>query len=260
MPLRRLVLDASSSALSAIVAGRRMRIADLGGARLRPDGFGARLTVRRLLLTRAAAATLNRVLGVPAVLQAGRSLGSVTAAAEPAAVEISDGSISMGGPETTFSKLESLQVQMGIWGASERWSTGAEAYFVFRLPPTSVAPDASAGVLTSASNDGISMEIHAPPPRNMLLRAPRIDLATRGLSATVGSLWGADAATAPIATLDLSGATFQIRPKVGVFELMGIKAISNRLVADHLNERFQTPGFFQAGETLARVTVLLGAE
>jgi hypothetical protein len=66
--------------------------------------------------------------------------------------------------------------------------------------------------------------------------------------------------TGTIATLDYSAAKFQIRPKVGVFELMGVRAIANQFIADQLNQRFATPGLFQAGETLARVTVTLSAQ
>ena len=40
---------------------------------------------------------------------------------------------------------------------------------------------------------------------------------------------------------------------------MGVRALSNQFVADQLNERFATPGTFQAGETLARMTVTLHA-
>jgi len=103
------------------------------------------------------------------------------------------------------------------------------------------------------------MQIHEAPPREMLLRGPRIDLATRELSATLSPISQANPVTATIATLDYSAAQFQIRPKVGAVELMGIRAISNQFIADQLNERFATPGLFQAGETLARITVNLHA-
>lgn len=65
--------------------------------------------------------------------------------------------------------------------------------------------------------------------------------------------------TTTIATLDYSAAKFQIRPKVGAFELEGIRAVANQFIADQLNQRFATPGLFQAGETLARVSVVLHA-
>jgi hypothetical protein len=40
---------------------------------------------------------------------------------------------------------------------------------------------------------------------------------------------------------------------------MGIKAIANQFIADQLNARFATPGMFQAGEVLARITLTLHA-
>ncbi len=257
--LRRLRLDASTKSLSATIAGRRMRLANLGGARLELDGFGARLKAKRLALTRAAAAALNRVLGLPTVFRAGRSLGSVNGLAEPSEVEIAFGQIAIGGPDTAFSKLQSLKVEMGIWGATQGWSTGGEKYFLFEVEPTKIVPDASAGILEGGENDGVTMQIFASPPREMLLRHPRIDLASRELSATLSPLSTESPVTGTIATLDYSAAKFQVRPRVGAFELMGIRAVANQFIADQLNERFATPGMFQAGETLARVSATLSA-
>jgi hypothetical protein len=258
--LRGLTFDVAGKGLSATVAGKRMRLAQLAGAKLEPVGFDTRLKVKRLPLTHAAAAAMNRALGLEEVLRPGSSLGSVNGLGEPSAVQIASGKISIGGPDTVFSKLESLQVQMGIWGASERWQAPGETYFLFEVKPTTVTPDTSAGILESDPNDGVTLEIHAPPPRSMLLRGPRIDLAAQELSATLSALSTADPVTAAIATLDYSAATFQVRPKVGVFELMSIRAVANQFIADRLNERFATPGLFQAGETLARITVVLRAQ
>jgi hypothetical protein len=105
----------------------------------------------------------------------------------------------------------------------------------------------------------VTMEIFAPPPREMLLRHPRIDLASRELSATLSPLSMEAPVTETIATLDYGAARFQVRPRAGAFELIGIRAIANQFIADQLNERFATPGLFQAGETFARMTVTLQA-
>jgi hypothetical protein len=242
---------------TARIAGTHRILAKHGVLRTSPAGFGTRIRISDLRLTGRTAAALNRRLGLRGVFRRGQRLGSLAIVAIPAEVEIASGKISMGGPGAAFSKLESIGVQMGIWGASERWAAPGETYFLFEVAPTTVAPDASAGILEGGPNDGVTMEIHAPPPRNMLLRGPRIDLGARELSATVSSLSAADPVTAAIATLDYSAARFQIRPKVGVFELMGIRAVANQFIADQLNQRFATPGMFAAGETLARITVTL---
>ena len=101
-----------------------MRLAHLGGAKLERDGFDARLKAKRLPLTRAAAAALNRVLGLPKVLRAGRSLGSANGLGEPSAVQIAFGQIAIGGPDTTFSKLESLEVEDGDLGRHAKVERG----------------------------------------------------------------------------------------------------------------------------------------
>jgi hypothetical protein len=257
--LREIRLDAGGKRFSAIVAGKRVQLARLAGAKLADEGFGARLEAPRLPLTRAGAAALNRVLALPEVLRAGRSLGSVDGFGEPSSVDVAFGSIAIGGPDTTFSKLASIGVDMGLWGGSEGWGEGAERAFLFPLGPTTVATDGRTGVLAGGANDGITFQSYSSPPRDMLLRGPRIDLAAGELSATVSGLAGADLLTGTIATLDYSGATFQVRPKVGAFELMGIRAVAGQFIADQLSSRFGSPGMFQAGETLARVTVTMYA-
>lgn len=257
--LRNLELHASSERLTATIAGKRLQLAALSSAKLQLEGFEFRLKAKHLPLTQAAAAALNRALGVPGLLRGGRSLGSINGFGEPSSVPIDFGQIALGGPETAFSKLESLGVQMGIWGATQRWSAPGENYFLFEVAPTMLPPDASSGILDGSEKDGVTMQIFAQPPREMLLRHPRIDLATRELSATLSPLSQEGPVTAAIATLDYSAAKFQIRPKVGAFELMGIRAVANQFIADQLNQRFATPGLFQAGETLARLTVNLSA-
>ncbi len=243
----------------ARIAGNHRILAKHEGMKTSPAGFGTRILIPRLTLTANTAAALNSKLRLDGIFRRGQRLGSLVMVAIPATVPIERGTLAIGGPESTFSKLESIEVQLGIWGATGRWRAGIENYWLFELTPSTIAPDASAGTLEAAPNDGITMEIHAPPPRNMLLRGPRINLGTGELTATVSALSQEGPETVPIGTLDYTAARFQIRPKVGVFELMGIRAVSNQYIADQLNARFQTPGFFQAGETLAQITATLDA-
>jgi hypothetical protein len=254
-----ILLNTGKGQSTARIAGTHRILAKHGPLRTSPAGFSTQIRISNLSLTNGTAAALNRKLSLPDVFRHGQRLGSLVVVAIPAGVQIDFGSISIGGPDTVFSKLASLQVQMGIWGGSERWTAPGETYFVFGVKPTMVSPDASAGVLEGESNDGVTMEIHAPPPRNMLLRGPRIDLAAQELSATVSALSTDGPVSATIATLDYSAAKFQVRPRVGAFELMGIRAVANQFIADQLNARFATPGLFQAGEVLARITVTLHA-
>lgn len=132
-----------------------------------------------------------------------------------------------------------------------------ETYFLFSVQPTTASADASAGIVEGAESDGVSMEIFGPPPRYMLLRHPRIDLASGELAAKLSALSTEGPVTAPLATLDYGAAKTAIRPAAGALESSGIRAIANQLVAAQLNERFATPGMFGAGETLARMTVTL---
>jgi hypothetical protein len=257
--VRELSLDTAAGELSGRIAGKRLEIASLIGLDIEHKGFGVEVDLNGLRLTPKAAVTLNRVLALHRVFKRGNSLGTLSSVVQPEVVTINSGTIALGGPGTAISKLDSLKVQMGIWGGMEKWGQEiGEPYFLFPVKPATLPPDASAGILEGEPDDGVAMQIFESPPRNMLLRGPRIDLATRELSATISALSADDPVTATIATLDYGDANFQVRPTVGAFELMGIRAIATQLIADRLNERFAT-NLFQAGETLARVTVILSA-
>jgi hypothetical protein len=254
-----ILVNVSRGQSTARIAGKHRILAKHGRLRSSPAGFGTRIQIGDLRLTAGTAAALNRKLGLDGVFRPGQRLGSLVLVAIPETVPVDSGTIAIGGPETSFSKLESIHAQLGIWGATQRWAAPGEDYFLFEVAPTAVAPDARSGILEGGANDGVTMEIEAPPQRNMLLRGPRIDLAAGELTATVSSLSQQGPVTAAIATLDYSAAKFQIRPRVGAFELMGIRAVANQFIAEQLNTRFLTQGLFQPGETLARITVTLSA-
>ena len=79
----------------------------------------------------------------------------------PQTVPIAFGNIAIGGPETTFSKLESIHAQLGIWGSHAAMDRARRKLFPVRVAPTAVAPDASSGILEASANDGVTMEIFA---------------------------------------------------------------------------------------------------
>lgn len=262
--LRGLRLDASTRRLSAKVAGKRIALARLAGTRLERQGFRLRLTAKRLSLTHIGATALNRLLDVPDTLRAGRSLGSVDAFGEASEVELSFSRIVIGSaPETSMAKLESNKVDLGLSGGTEAWGNPLEEpqrehVFLLEAQPTWIAANASSGIVESVETNGISMQaVFRSPPGDLLLRHPRIDLATGELAATLSPLSTEKPVTAVIATLDLGAAKRQIRPGVGAIELMSIPAIANQLLADQLNERLGSPGLFQAGETFAQLTLIL---
>lgn len=255
-----ILLNTGRGQSTARIAGKHRILAKHGPLRTSAAGFSTRIRIASLRLTGGTAAALNRKLHLQGVFWGGQRLGSLSILAVPAEVPVDLGQLAIGGPETTFSKLASMNVSMGLWGASERWGEVSPPTFLFSVEPTTLAPDASAGVLAAGANDGITFQIESPPPRNMLLRGPRIDLASQELTARVSALRADDPGTTEVvAKLDYSMAKFQIRPKVGAFELMGIRAIATQFLADELNARFSTPGTFQAGETLARISLNLHA-
>ncbi|HEU5251895.1 MAG TPA: hypothetical protein VFU16_01035 [Solirubrobacterales bacterium] len=256
--VRKLRLDPEAKSLSAVVAGRRIRFAALVGAELEREGFDARLEVRSLRLTGAGAGALNRVFG-PRMFRSGRLLGLAETLAETSELEPGFGKFSLGGPDTTFSRLRSMGVEMGLWGSSEAWGEGAEKSFLFPIEPARIASDLSAGVIDGGQRSGVTMQKYESSPREMLLLHPRIDLATRALDATLSPLSTEGAVTGTIATLDFGTARIQFRARIGALEVMGVRAVSTQFMADQLNERLSAPGTFQAGETLALMSINLSA-
>ena len=103
------------------------------------------------------------------------------------------------------------------------------------------------------------MQIYEQPRREMLLRGLRIIAAAGELSATLSPLSTEGPASGTIGSLDFGGAKVQARLRIGAIEMSGIRVISSQFIAEQLNERFSTPGTFQAGETLARMSINLSA-
>lgn len=262
--LRQLELDSTSRIVSAKLAGKRVALAQLGDSDLEREGFRVLLAAKRLPLTRTAALLLNRMLAVPVLLRAGRSLGSVDALGEGTEFDLSNSRIMIASASgTSMAKLEANKVGMGLSGGTEAWGNPLEEpqrghVFLFEVQPSRIATDASSGVVESAESDGFIMQTpFRSPPGDLLFRHPRIDLATGDLSATFSSLSREELVTATIATLDLGAGKLQIRPRLGAIELTGIPAVSNQFLADQLNERLRSTGLLAAGETFARLTLEL---
>jgi hypothetical protein len=256
--IKGLRLDPSSKSLSAVVAGRRIRLATLVGPELEREGFDARLEVRVLRLTGAAASSLNRAFGQRA-LRAGATVGSLETLAEPSEIEPRYGTIAIGGADTTLTKLQAHGVEIGLWGDSEVAGEGVDRTFLFPTGPTRIATDASAGFLESENNGGLTMQSFEGARHEMLLRTPRVDLATGELSATISSLSTEGAVTGTIGTLDFGDATVRSRLRIGAIEMSGIRVIPSQFIFEQLDERLSMPGAFQIGETLARMSINLRA-
>ena len=252
--LRKLVLDIPAKQLRGKIGGRNLTIASLpkvGGA---PDGFGARIAVPTLKLTRSAALALNRALGLDGVFVGGRSLGTISSLVQPQTVTIAHGMIALGGEASILAKLESQGVDLGLWGTSSRFGEGSPPVFLFEVASGMLGPDASTGLINGES--GLTLQ-RPQPNQDLLLVTPTVQLGPEGvLSAGLSALSGANLATGTIATLDTGAATTRIRFGSRL-ELTDVKAIATGFLTDRLNATFAPPTPFAAGETLGELNLVL---
>jgi hypothetical protein len=253
--VRKLILDIPARQLRGQIGSRKLTIASLPRIDVEPDGFGARIAVHALRLTRHAAHVLNRTLGLTDAFAGGRSLGSIVSVVQPEAVTIISGTIALGGEASTLAKLESQGVEFGLWGTSSRWGEGGPPVFLFEVASGTLGPDASTGIIYGES--GLTMQ-RPQPGQDLLLLTPTVDLGSGVLSAGLASLSGENLASGTIATLDTSAATTRIR-WASVMELTDVKAIASQFLADRLNATFAPPAPFIAGETLGELNLVLYA-
>ncbi|HET7484470.1 MAG TPA: hypothetical protein VFJ64_03760 [Solirubrobacterales bacterium] len=252
--VRKLILDIPAKQLRGQIGGRTLTIASLPKIDGAPDGFGAKIAVHTLRLTRLAALALNRALGLASVFAGGRSLGSISSVVQPEAVTIARGMIALGGEVSTFARLESLGVDIGLWGSSSRFGErGSPPIFLFEVASGKLGPDASTGLVTGEG--GLTLQ-RPEPDQDLLLLTPIVDLGSGVLSAGLSTLSGANLAYGPIATLDTSAATTRIKG-ASRMELTDVKAIATQFLADRLNATFDPPTPFTEGETLGELDLVL---
>lgn len=146
--VRSLTIDTRRGEVSANVAGRKLKLASLGGWSESREGFGVDLAIRRLRLSGPAAARLNRRLGFRA-LAGGRTLGSAQTETHPSAVSVlPGGNVSLTASEPSLAKLS----QVGVAVLPLAPATGLDPLApkpVFSSPISggSIGPAANAGVL-----------------------------------------------------------------------------------------------------------------
>lgn len=146
--LRDLVLNATFGTLTAKLNGRTLALAGADGQSLEWKRFAAELDLRKLKLTRGAAAAINASLGARGLLRAGETLGGATAVGRFDSVRVVDGSAYLDFGDGFFEKLRALRVETKP--LANAWVSGTS----FVIPDTfgEVAPDLSGG--TAWSEDG----------------------------------------------------------------------------------------------------------
>jgi len=149
---RDVVLDTAFGTLSAKLRGRRLALAGVSGLSRERHGFAVELHLRRLTLTRSAAAAIDASLGIPGLVRPGQALASATAVSPIAHIPVLDGRTYLVFGERFFEKLRSLRVTTKPLGNA--WLSGTS----IAIPDTvgTISLDFSEG--TIASDDGFALK------------------------------------------------------------------------------------------------------
>lgn len=222
--VRSLVIDTRRGEISANVAGRKLKLASLGGWSDAREGFGVNLAIRRLRLAGPAAERLNRKLGFRP-LAGGQPLGSALAETHPVAVSaLPGGSVSLAASEASLAKLS----KVGVAALPVAPGTGLDPLspkplFVSSIAGGTVGPAAGAGVLQTTGGILFAQQLGSLVSR-VWIDEIELDLGTGTVTAEV--FGESNAETEPgqrpldfgdmrrvsIATLAVSGATVSSDP------------------------------------------------
>jgi hypothetical protein len=160
-----LVLDTSKKSLTAKVSGKKVKLASVSGFSFTRDGFGVDLKIKKLKLTGAAAAQLNKkfpaatgkgkgkakgsasaskAAGKP--FKGGQTLGSATSETEPATVTVlPTGNLTFNASTTLLGKLKDVKAEVELISPT----TAAANVFTSPITGGTISPTGSAGTVQS---------------------------------------------------------------------------------------------------------------
>jgi hypothetical protein len=250
--LTQLGLDTAKRGLYAKLDGKRMRIATVPSLEFARAGFGDRIEIDRLRLTRATTAALNRKLDLDRSFLPSRAFAAVSSDFQPEAVRIASGAMQFSLDPGFVAKLKSLDVD----------PVQFETAVLGSNPPAFGAPLIQGQVHPGQNRSwgfiegGIRIaKLGTPEPPESpgpIITFPVLTFINLGLSLESQKLTGfihahdaagqfASGPTGSLATLDLSGATVQMDPATRTLSIANARATLEAPVANLINETFATP-------------------
>jgi Htaa len=276
-----IVLETSTGALNAKVAGKSMKMASVKGVTVARNGFGANVSIGSMKLTGKAAKQLNKKLGFSGKKKSGKkskraslskatsppfkgnqNIGSSTSETQPKTVTV----LPSGSTDLTLSAsaLEKLKKVGPPPGETEgpfavKLSTVAPTTIVSAGPPPTVAFPISGGTISPTASSGIVQTIGG------LKLTQDLELVGKGVTTlTMGNIWvdlGAKTATvevtienpktpeanlgnlgrSSIADIQLTGATITSNPSSHTVSVQNASATLQAVTAETLNAVFITP-------------------
>ncbi|HEU5105081.1 MAG TPA: hypothetical protein VFU11_04510 [Solirubrobacterales bacterium] len=151
-PVKGLSLSTAKKALFAKVAGKKVKLATVGGYSYTRAGFGVSMTVKKLKLTKAAAKNLNKKLGYskgkPKPFIANKLMGSAKAEEQPATVTIvPGGNVSFNADQDLLLKLKDVEANAAVIAP-----TTEKGFGNYELPISggNIGPTGAAGQVQTA--------------------------------------------------------------------------------------------------------------
>jgi hypothetical protein len=245
--VKALVLNTAKKALTAKVAGKKMKFASVSGYSFSRNGFGVNMKIKKLKLTGKAAKQLNKKTGYargkPKPFIGGKVLGKAKAEEQPATVTIvPGGNVDMAVSTTLLKKLNDTGTKAVTVAPTTEQGLGN-----YLLPITggSIAPNASAGIVQTAGGLNLvqEFETEAGPKKTVItLGNFSVDFSARTVSVEVvlSSEVSAELNKGPlgrssVADLTLTGATVTADPNAHTVTVQNASATLQPIAAEVLD-------------------------
>jgi hypothetical protein len=272
-----LVLETTTGALNAKVAGKSMKLASVKGQTVARNGFGANVSITSLKLTGKAAKQLNKKLGFTGKKGKGKkkgqkraaaskttqppfkgnqNLGSSTSETQPKTVAVqASGKATLKTDEATVKKFvlappEGLGVKIEPISPSEAETVANPFTPVLKFPISggTIAPDASSGIVQTSGGVNLVQTVAPEKTTTLTLGNIWVDLGAKTATAevSIASTISPELNKGPlgrvsIADLNLTGATIKSDPGARTVTIENAVATLQELTAETLNQVFGAP-------------------
>jgi hypothetical protein len=181
-----LEVNTTKKGLFAKVAGKKMKLASVGGYTFARAGFGVSMTIKKLKLTTNAAKQLNKKTGYAKGKKpflANKLMASAKAEEQPATVTIMPGgNVDFNVDNELLKKLENVEAFTTPIAPSTEKGKGK-----YEMPITggSIAPDASAGVVQTGGGLQLNQKLTGGPTTEITLGNFYVDLSAKTITVEV---------------------------------------------------------------------------
>ena len=193
-PVKGLVIDTTKKALFGKVAGKRVKVATLGGWSYTRAGFGVAMTVKKLKLTNAAATKLNKKLGYakgkPKPFLKNKLIGKANAEEQPSTVAVlASGNVVFNADAGLLGKLKKVKVDLKTIDPAK-----AKGLTDFEFPITggTISPLGTGGVVQSSGGIELEQKLQTGPTEyletKITLSNFYVDLAAKTITVEVSAV------------------------------------------------------------------------